>query len=236
MVHHVNGGIGAASPSALMPHAQSERAHNTRLSRLSACIMNGVSKLCNRLAAWRSSQCMRSPAVQLTDRGGALHQIKNWEPVVLGQETEGKGAESKKNLIFIHAGSAPLRSEDGEGLLLSYAKEEIAVKGHPQAPNKYNLAMPFNTVDCFESLPERLSRTKAIDMLWDRRETPHAFIFKLTPGTEVWTQGGKITANREVGIPRDLRWSGNESVQVKEYIRDGKEWVSVTAQATAGSQ
>lgn len=57
----------------------------------------------------RSAMCKS----KLTSRGGAKDQDKNWQRTLLSQQTR-----------FVHAGSAPLTSQGGTGLLLEYAKED----------------------------------------------------------------------------------------------------------------
>jgi hypothetical protein len=145
---------------------------------------------------------------KLTSRGGAVNQDKNWSPVVLATQTR-----------FIHAGAAPLASKGGTGLLLSYAKEDIKVAGHPTAPKKYILAFPFTDFPPGTPLPETIKLSKPQELLWDINEMPHVFIFTLDAGVKLWTQEGKFSDTREVGIPFDVKWK--ESL-VAEYQRINK--------------
>lgn len=145
---------------------------------------------------------------ELTSRGGAKNQDKNWSPFVLATQTR-----------FIHAGSCPLASQGGTGLLLKYSKEDITVAGHPSAPKKYILAFPLLEFPPGTPLPEKITIAKPAQYLWTIEEMPHVFVFTLDAGTNLWAESGAIAGNRETGMAFDVIW---EKALVQEYKRINK--------------
>lgn len=144
----------------------------------------------------------------LTSRGGAKNQDKNWEPFDLPAQTR-----------FIHAGSAPLAKDGGAGLLLRYAKEDITVAGYPHAPKKFILAFALLDSPPGAPLPEEITLAKAAQLLWSLDEMPHVFVFTLDAGTPLWAEGKALAANREIGMAFDVLWSKS---LVAEYRRTNK--------------
>lgn len=150
---------------------------------------------------------------KLTSRGGAVNQDKNWMPFDLPIQTR-----------FIHAGSAPLASKGGTGLLLRYSKEDIKVADYPHAPDKFILAFPLTQFPPGTPLPDPIALSKPAQLLWSMEEMPHVFVFTLDAGVRLWTEGGTIAGNREVGIAFDVIWT--ESL-VAEYKRINKSQANV---------
>ena len=148
------------------------------------------------------------PKPELTSRGAALRQDKNWTEFLLPFQTR-----------FIHAGSAPLYSQGGEGLLLQYAKEIITVANAPHAPKNYHLSFPLLEYPPGTELPDNIVLAKPCRLLWSYEEMPNVFVFTLDAGTKVWSQGGKLAAGREVGMPFDILW---KFALVGEYRRTGQ--------------
>ncbi|MFQ4139452.1 hypothetical protein PGN35_024365 [Nodosilinea sp. PGN35] len=142
---------------------------------------------------------------ELTSRGGAKHQNKNWIPFDLPVQTR-----------FLHAGSAPLAKDGGTGLLLKYSKEDITVAGFADAPSKFILAFALLEFPPGTQLPPEITLAKATQILWSKEEMPHVFVFTLDAGTRLWAEGGAIAANREIGMAFDVLWS---SSLVAEYQR-----------------
>ena len=149
----------------------------------------------------------------LTSRGGAKDQDKNWSPFLLPQQTR-----------FIHAGSAPLSKDGGTGLLLKYSKEDVTVAGHADAPKKFILAFPLVKNPPGTPLPPTMVLAKPAQMLWSMEEMPNVFIFTLDAGTKVWSENGKITENKEVGLAFDVIWA---EALLAEYTRTSKAQATV---------
>lgn len=142
---------------------------------------------------------------QYTSRGGAKNQDKNWSPFLLSRQTR-----------FIHAGSAPLSKDGGEGLLLKYSKEDITVAGYRAAPKKFILAFPLVNYPPGTPLPDQMTLAKAARLLWSMQEMPHVFVFTIDAGVQVWADAGIIAENKETGLAFDILWA--ESL-VAEYRR-----------------
>ncbi|MEQ1527772.1 MAG: hypothetical protein ABL925_00540 [Methylococcales bacterium] len=145
---------------------------------------------------------------ELTSRGGAKKQDKNWSPFILAQQTR-----------FIHAGSPPFSKDGGTGILLRFAKEDITVAGHPRAPTKYNLAFPLSAYPPGTMPPDKVTLAKAAQMLWEIKEMPRAFVFTLDAGVQLWTMNGQLNDKQEVGIAFDVLWIHS---LVAEYKRTNK--------------
>jgi hypothetical protein len=145
---------------------------------------------------------------ELTSRGGALHQDKNWTKFDLPTQTR-----------FVHCGSAPLQRDGGKGLLLKYSKEIITIAGVADAPSKFFLAYPLLDLPPGEPLPQNFTLSKPCQMLWEMDEMPNCFIFTLDAGTTVWSMGGKVKLNQEVGLAFDVLWDRS---LVGEYKRTNK--------------
>jgi hypothetical protein len=144
-----------------------------------------------------------------------VKQEKDWMPMQLpdGPPT-----------CFLHCGSAPLTSKGGTGLLLKYAKENVKVKGYPNAPRKWILAFPLlKDADRFAQRPFRPEQTihisKPAQNLWSETEMRSAFLFQIMAGPIVWTFGAKLSEVNEVGIPFDLIF---EDTLIAEYERVDK--------------
>lgn len=150
---------------------------------------------------------------KLTSRGGAKDQDKNWAPFQLATQTR-----------FIHAGSAPLTTQGGTGLLLKYSKEDITVAGYPHAPKKFILAFPLLKYPPGTALPPKIQLAKAAQMLWSEQEMPHVFVFTLDAGTSLWAEAAAVNETKETGLAFDVLWA--ESL-VAEYRRAGKAMADV---------
>jgi hypothetical protein len=136
------------------------------------------------------------PNGDLTSRGGAKNQDKNWAPFQLPKQTR-----------FIHAGSAPLAKDGGTGLLLKYSKEDITVAGHKNAPKKYILAFPLFDFPPGTLLPDEIVLAKPAQMLWEVDEMPNVFVFTLDAGVILWAENSAIAENRETGLAFDVVWA-----------------------------
>jgi hypothetical protein len=144
----------------------------------------------------------------LTDRGGAVDQNKNWTRFLLPRQTH-----------FLHCGSAPLRSQGGTGLLVKYSKEVVTVNGYPNAPSKFILAVSWPDGD---RLTPEITVPKLAQMMWEVHEMPHAFMFTLVAGTPVWSDGGQLHPkgkSKEVGIEFDVIFA---ETLLAEYVRVNK--------------
>jgi hypothetical protein len=144
-----------------------------------------------------------------------VNQEKDWAPMPLpaGPPT-----------YFLHCGSAPLTCYGGTGLLLKYGKENVKVKGYPNAPRKYILAFPLlKNADSFAKRPFEPAPTieisKPAQNLWSETEMRNAFLFQIMSGPIVWTFGAKLSEVNEVGIPFDLIF---QDTLIAEYERVDK--------------
>jgi hypothetical protein len=135
-----------------------------------------------------------------------MNQDKNWTRFLLPRQTH-----------FIHCGSAPLRSQGGTGLLVKYSKEIVTVKGYPNAPSKFILAVPWPDGD---RLTATITVPKIGQWLWEVHEMPYAFAFTLVAGTPVWSDGGRLhPMKKEVGIDFDVIFA---ETLLAEYVRVNK--------------
>jgi hypothetical protein len=144
---------------------------------------------------------------EYTDRGGAKNQNVDWRKFYLG-----------KPVIFIHCGSAPLLSQGGDGLLLKFAKENITVTTHLNAPRKFILAFPTE-INPNSQPPEQIQVSKACQLLWDEDQMPYAYLFRLKRHWDFYARGSDLKPNREVAFPYDITFG---DMLFAEYKRSGK--------------
>ena len=122
------------------------------------------------------AQQTAAPQEELTSRGGAVKQDRTWEPHDIEAEMQ-----------FIHGGGSlandmPIRVLDPQ-----FGKEKITIKGHPDAPNKFVLGVPFGS-----DAPTQMKLPKLLDNLWGEEEIDFLYIFRLPKGTRVWCQPDSI--------------------------------------------
>jgi hypothetical protein len=141
-----------------------------------------------------------------TDRGGAVLQKKDWEPLVLQQRT-----------IFVHCGSAPFAQET-TGLLLKYSKEICQVQATKDT--KWILGFPMldeggNPIPP-HSVPNEITLSKPCQLLWSKAEMPHGFVFQIPVGTTVYTKNKKLDPKNKVGFNFDIIF---EDFLIAQYER-----------------
>jgi hypothetical protein len=119
----------------------------------------------------------------LNDRGAAKNQDKDWQA---GQKVTGEDGKEKiqvptlkENMTFIHCGSAPLDAD----LDPSFAKEVLKIKGEP-IPNCI-LALKYE-----EDILNELKASGPLKNLWSFPERPHAFVFEVPKGKEIYSKDG----------------------------------------------
>lgn len=86
-------------------------------------------------------------------------------------------------------------------------------------PPGFVLAFPYLKHPPGIMAPARMQLAKPAQLLRSFEEMPHVFLFTLDAGTPVWTEGGVIRENKEVGFDFDILWDYS---LVAEYRRTSK--------------
>lgn len=117
-----------------------------------------------------------SAVIELTSRGAAKNQDKNWTEAML-----------VANKTYLHcSGTGPnIIMKPSTGLDPAFGKESITINGG--APGKYILAFPFPVVG---EAPSNFPMPKPCRLLWEESELEFGYIFQWAAGKRIFAKGG----------------------------------------------